>query len=147
MIAFQVRPSASAKQLAEQENIEIKMYSIIYQAIEEIKLAIEGLLEPTQEEKITANVEIMEIFKVSKVGTIAGCLVQSGKIFRNHNIRIIRDGIVIHDGQLASLKRYKDDIKEVPAGMECGLNIKGFNDIQAGDIVEGYEIVEIKRKL
>ena len=147
VIAFQVRPSASAKQLAEQENIEIKMYSIIYQAIEEIKLAIEGLLEPTQEEKITANVEIMEIFKVSKVGTIAGCLVQSGKIFRNHNIRIIRDGIVIHDGQLASLKRYKDDIKEVPAGMECGLNIKGFNDIQAGDIVEGYEIVEIKRKL
>ena len=147
VIAFQVRPSASAKQLAEQENIEIKMYSIIYQAIEEIKLAIEGLLEPTQEEKITANVEIMEIFKVSKVGTIAGCLVQSGKIFRNHNIRIIRDGIVIHDGELASLKRYKDDIKEVPAGMECGLNIKGFNDIQAGDIVEGYEIVEIKRKL
>jgi translation initiation factor IF-2 len=147
VIAFQVRPSASAKQLAEQENIEIKMYSIIYQAIEEIKLAIEGLLEPTQEEKITANVEIMEIFKVSKVGTIAGCLVQSGKIFRNHNIRIIRDGIVIHDGQLASLKRYKDDIKEVPAGMECGLNIKGFNDIEAGDIVEGYEIVEIKRKL
>ena len=147
VIAFQVRPSSSAKQLAEQENIEIKMYSVIYQAIEEIKLAIEGLLEPTQEEKITANVEIQETFKISKVGTIAGCLVQTGKIFRNHNVRIIREGIVIHDGELASLKRYKDDVKEVPAGMECGLHIKNFNDIQVGDIVEGYEIVEIKRKL
>ena len=147
VIAFQVRPSSSAKQLAENENIEIKMYSVIYQAIEEIKLAIEGLLEPTTEEKITCGVEIQETFKISRVGTIAGCLVKEGKINRNTKIRIIREGIVVHEGELDSLKRYKDDVKEVPAGMECGLSIKGFNDIQPGDMVEGYEIVEIKRTL
>ncbi|SMO58598.1 translation initiation factor IF-2 [Solitalea koreensis] len=147
IIGFQVRPSASARKLAEHEQIDIRMYSIIYKAIEEIKLAMEGMLSPEIEEKIVANVEIRETFKITKVGTIAGCMVLDGKINRNSKIRIVRDGVVIHNGELASLKRFKDDVKEVATGYECGLNIKNFNDIQVGDIVEAYEEVEVKRKL
>ncbi len=147
IIGFQVRPSGSARKLAEQEQIDIRLYSIIYDAINEIKTAMEGMLAPTFEEKIVANVEIRETFKISKVGTIAGCMVLDGKITRNSKIRIIREGVVIYTGELASLKRYKDDVKEVNAGYECGLNIQNFNNIEVGDIVEAYENVEVKRKL
>ncbi|MBK1439302.1 translation initiation factor IF-2 [Parapedobacter sp. ISTM3] len=147
IIGFQVRPSTSARKLAEQEQIDIRLYSIIYDAIEEVKAAMEGMLEPKYEEKIVANVEIRETFKISKVGTIAGCMVLDGKINRNHSIRVIRDGVVVYTGQLASLKRFKDDVKEVSAGYECGLNIQNFNDIKVGDIIEAYEQVEVKRKL
>jgi len=147
IVAFNVRPSPQARKLAEQEAIDIRVYSIIYNAIEEIKAAIEGMLEPTQEEKVTGNVDIREVFKITKVGTIAGCMVTDGKIFRNSKVRIIRDGVVIHDGDLASLKRFKDDVKEVASGYECGLNIAGFNDINVGDQIEAYEVVEVKRKL
>jgi translation initiation factor IF-2 len=147
IIGFQVRPSGSARKLAEQEQIDIRLYSIIYDAINEIKTAMEGMLAPTFEEKIVANVEIRETFKISKVGTIAGCMVLDGKITRNSKIRIIREGVVIYTGELASLKRFKDDVKEVNAGYECGLNIQNFNNIEVGDIVEAYENVEVKRKL
>jgi translation initiation factor IF-2 len=147
IIGFQVRPSGSARKLAEQEQIDIRLYSIIYDAINEIKAAMEGMLAPTFEEKIVANVEIRETFKISKVGTIAGCMVLDGKITRNSKIRIIREGVVIYTGELASLKRYKDDVKEVNQGYECGLNIQNFNNIEVGDIVEAYENVEVKRKL
>lgn len=146
IIGFQVRPSFNARKLAEQEQIDIRLYSIIYDAIEELKSAIEGMHAPKYEEKIVANVEIRETFKITKVGTIAGCMVLDGKINRNHDIRVIRDGVVVHTGQLASLKRFKDDVKEVSAGYECGLNIQNFNDIQVGDIVEAYEQVEVKKK-
>src|SRR5690554_472131 len=146
IIGFQVRPSVSARRLAEQEQIDIRLYSIIYDAISELKSAIEGMHAPKFEEKIVANVEIRETFKITKVGTIAGCMVLDGKINRNHDIRVIRDGVVIHTGKLASLKRFKDDVKEVSSGYECGLNIYNFNDIQVGDIVEAYEQVEVKRK-
>ncbi|GAB3909651.1 translation initiation factor IF-2 [Mucilaginibacter boryungensis] len=147
IIGFQVRPSGGARKLAEQEQIDIRLYSIIYDAINEIKAAMEGMLAPTFEEKIVANVEIRETFKITKVGTIAGCMVLDGKITRNSKIRIIRDGVVVYTGELASLKRYKDDVKEVSAGYECGLNIQNFNNIEVGDIVEAYENVEVKRKL
>ncbi len=147
IVGFQVRPSIGARKLAEKEQIDIRLYSIIYQAIEEIKAAIEGMLAPDIEEKITSNVEIREIFKISKVGTIAGCMVLDGKITRNTKIRVIRDGIVVYTGNLGSLKRFKDDAKEVSTGFECGLNIENFNDIKVGDIIEGYEEVEVKRKL
>ncbi|MCU0441366.1 MAG: translation initiation factor IF-2 [Bacteroidia bacterium] len=147
MVAFNVRPSPQARKLAETESIDIRMYSIIYNAINEIKAAIEGMLAPTTEEKITGNVEIREVFKITKVGTIAGCYVTDGKIFRNSKVRIIRSGVVIHDGELESLKRFKDDVKEVGYGFECGLGIKNFNDLQVGDYVEAYEIVEVKRTL
>ncbi|MFD1629644.1 translation initiation factor IF-2 [Pseudopedobacter beijingensis] len=147
IIGFQVRPSAGARKLAENEEIDIRLYSVIYKAIEEIKSAMEGMLAPEFEEKIVANVEIRETFKISKVGTIAGCMVLEGTIHRNNEIRIVRDGVVIHTGTLESLKRFKDDVKEVNRGYECGLNIKGYNDIQVGDIVEAFEQVEVKRKL
>lgn len=153
IVGFQVRPSSSARQLAEKEGVQIKLYSIIYEAIEEIKLAIEGLLEPTKEERIIGQVSVREVFKISKVGTIAGCYVDEGKILRNSNVRVIRDGIVIYPtkegavGELASLKRFKDDVKEVRAGMECGLNIKNFNDIKVGDSIEAYEITMVKAKI
>jgi translation initiation factor IF-2 len=147
IIGFQVRPSGSARKLAEAEQIDIRLYSIIYDAINEIKAAMEGMLAPTFEEKIVANVEIRETFKISKVGTIAGCMVLDGKINRNSKIRIVRDGVVIYTGELASLKRFKDDVKEVLTGYECGLNIHNFNNIEVGDIVEAYENVEVKRKL
>ena len=147
IIGFQVRPTQNARKLAENEQIDVRLYSIIYDAIEEIKSAMEGMLAPKFEEKIVAEVEIRETFKISKVGTIAGCMVREGKINRNNDIRIIREGVVIHTGRLASLKRFKDDVKEVAQGYECGLNIDRFNDIQVGDIVEAYEQVEVKRKL
>jgi translation initiation factor IF-2 len=147
VLGFQVRPTPSARKLAEQEQIDIRLYSIIYQAIEEIKAAIEGMLSPDIEEKIVCNLEIRETFKITKVGTIAGCMVLDGKITRKTNIRLIRDGIVVYTGKLGSLKRFKDDVKEVQAGYECGLNIEGFNDIKVGDIIEGYEEIEVKRTL
>ncbi|MCC6816344.1 MAG: translation initiation factor IF-2 [Saprospiraceae bacterium] len=153
IIGFQVRPSGSARQLAEREGVEIKTYSIIYEAIEEVKLAMEGMLEPTKEEKILGSLEIREVFKVSKVGTIAGCMVTEGKVTRNSLVRVIRDGIVVYptkegaSGELASLKRFKDDAKEVTKNMECGVNVKNFNDIKVGDIIEAYEMTEVKQKL
>ena len=146
IVGFQVRQSASARKLAEKEEIEIRLYSIIYDAINDIKDAIEGMLEPVMKEEIVASVEVLEIFKISKVGTVAGCIVREGKLQRNTPIRVIRDGIVIYTGKLGSLKRFKDDVKEVTAGQDCGLNIESFNDIRVGDIVEGYEQVEVKRK-
>jgi translation initiation factor IF-2 len=147
IVGFNVRPTVQARKLAEQEKIDIRIYSIIYTAIEEIKAAIEGMLAPEIEEVVTCNLEIRETFKISKVGTIAGCMVLDGKITRNTKIRIIRDGIVIYTGTLGSLKRFKDDVKEVPAGMDCGLNIENFNDIKVGDIIEGYTEKEVARKL
>ena len=147
IVGFQVRPSANARKIAEKEQIDIRLYSIIYDAIEEIKDAMEGMLAPKFEEKVVGTVEIREIFKVSKVGTIAGCMVQDGKITRNSSIRLIREGIVVYTGELGSLKRFKDDVKEVAKGYECGLNIANYNDIKVGDIVEAYEQVEIKQKL
>ena len=146
IVGFQVRPSAAARKLAEKEEIEIRLYSIIYDAINDIKDAIEGMLEPVMKEEIVASVEVLEIFKISKVGTVAGCIVREGKLQRNTPIRVIRDGIVIYTGKLGSLKRFKDDVKEVTNGQDCGLNIESFNDIRVGDIVEGYEQVEVKRK-
>jgi translation initiation factor IF-2 len=147
IVAFQVRPSANARKLAEQEQIDIRLYSIIYDAINEVKAAMEGMLAPEFEEKIVCNVQIRQVFKISKVGTIAGCMVMDGKITRNTKVRVIRDGIVVHTGALGSLKRFKDDVKEVATGYECGLDIANFNDIQEGDLIEGYEMVEIKKKL
>lgn len=147
IIGFQVRPSANVRKLAEQEEIEIRLYSVIYDAIEEVKSGIEGMLEPEQKEEVTATAEVMETFKISKVGTIAGCLIREGKLQRTSKVRVIRDGIVVYTGELGSLKRFKDDVKEVVTGMDCGLNINGFNDIKVGDVVEAYNIVEIKRKL
>jgi translation initiation factor IF-2 len=147
IVGFQVRPTTTARKLAETEEIDIRLYSIIYDAINEIKAAMEGMLSPEFEEKIVCNIEIREVFKISKVGTIAGCYVLDGKVTRNTKVRIIRDGIVIHSGALGSLKRFKDDVKEVAAGYECGLNIDNFNNIEVGDIIEGYEMVEKKVKL
>lgn len=147
IIGFQVRPSMSARKIAEAEQIDIRLYSIIYQAIEELKSAIEGMLSPDIEEKIVCNIEVRETFDVTKVGTVAGCMVLDGKVNRNTQVRVIRDGIVIYTGGLGSLKRFKDDVKEVQAGYECGLNIQNFNDIKVGDIIEGYEQIEVKRRL
>ena len=146
IVGFQVRPSAAARKVAEQEEIEIRLYSIIYDAINDIKDAIEGMLEPVMKEEIVCSIEVLETFKISKVGTIAGGIVREGKITRHTPIRVIRDGIVIHTGRLGSLKRFKDDVKEVSSGMDCGLNIESYNDIRIGDIIEGYEQVEVKRK-
>ena len=153
IIGFQVRPSANARQLAEKEGVEIKTYSIIYEAIEEIKMAMEGMLEPTQEEKITGQVEVRETYKISKVGTIAGCYVTEGKVMRNSLVRLVREGIVVYPtkegvvGEISSLKRFKEDAKEVKSGFECGISIKNFNDIKVGDVIEAYEIVEVKQTL
>ena len=153
IIGFQVRPSATARKLAEREGVQIKLYSIIYEAIEEVKAAMEGMLEPTKEEEIVGQAEVREVFKISKVGTVAGCFVQEGKISRNHYVRIIRDGIVVypvHEGQhvdITSLKRFKEDVKEVRSGLECGLTIRNFNDIKVGDIIEAYIVKEVKSTL
>ncbi len=147
IVGFQVRPSMGARKLAEQEQIDIRLYSIIYDAINEVKDAMEGMLAPEYEEKITCNIEVREVFKIPKVGAVAGCRVMDGKVTRNTNIRIIRDGIVAFTGQLASLKRFKDDVKEVATGFECGLSVENYNDIKVGDIIEGYEQVAVKRTL
>lgn len=147
IVGFQVRPSVNARKLAEKEQVDIRLYSIIYDAINEIKDAMEGLLSPDIKEKITCNIEVRETFKISKVGTIAGCMVLDGTVNRNSKIRLIRDGVVVYTGLLGSLKRFKDDVKEVKKGFECGLNIENFNDIKVGDIIEGYEEVEVKKTL
>ncbi len=147
IIGFQVRPMTSARKLAEKEEIEIRLYSVIYDCINELKSGIEGMLEPEQKEEITATAEVMETFKISKVGTIAGCMVREGKLLRTAKVRVIRDGIVVYTGELGSLKRFKDDVKEVASGLDCGLNIQGYNDIKVGDVVEAYTIVEIKKTL
>ncbi|OEK06838.1 translation initiation factor IF-2 [Roseivirga misakiensis] len=147
IIGFQVRPSGGARKIAETEEIEIRLYSIIYDAINELKDAMEGLLEPTEKEVITGNIEVREVFKISKIGTVAGCYVTDGIVKRNNQIRLIRDGIVVYTGDIGQLKRFKDDVGEVKSGYECGLSIKSFNDIQIGDIIEGFEIQEVKRKL
>lgn len=147
IVGFQVRPSMSARKLAEKEQIDIRLYSVIYQAIEELKSAMEGMLSPEIKEEIIGTVEVLETFRISKVGTIAGCIVRDGKINRTAKVRVIRDGIVIYTGALGSLKRFKDDVKEVAKGFECGLNIENYNDIRIGDMVEGYEEVEVKKTL
>lgn len=147
IIGFQVRPSLQARKLAEVEQIDIRLYSIIYKAIEELKLAMEGMLSPDFEEKIVCNIEIRDVFKISKVGTIAGCMVLDGSLTKNTGVRIIRDGVVVYTGKLSSLKRFKDDVNEVKKGFECGMSIENFNDIKVGDIIEGYTEVEVKRTL
>jgi len=147
VIGFQVRPSLSARKLAEKEQIDIRLYSIIYDAIEEVKAAMEGMLTPEIKEDIIGTLEIQEVFKITKVGTIAGCMVREGKIRRTSKVRLIRDGIVIYSGELGSLKRFKDEVKEVVSGLECGLNIENFNDIKVGDMVEAFEETELKKTL
>ncbi len=147
VIGFQVRPSINARKLAEKEQIDIRLYSIIYDAIEQVKAAMEGMLSPEIREEITGTLEVLETFKITKVGTIAGCIVKEGKIRRTSKVRLIREGIVVYTGELGSLKRFKDDVKEVVSGLECGLNIENFNDIKVGDVVEAFEETEVKKKL
>jgi len=147
IIGFHVRPHLNARKLAEAQSVDIRLYNVIYDAINEVKAALEGLLSPVISEEVTATLEIRDTFKVPKIGTVAGCYVQEGKISRNSKVRLIRDGIVIHTGEIASLKRFKDDVREVDAGYECGLNVANYNDIKVGDIIEAYKIVETKKKL
>ena len=147
IVGFHVRPHTNARKLAENEKVDIRLYNVIYDAINEVKSALEGMLSPVISEELVATVEVRDTFKVPKVGTIAGCYVQDGKITRNNKIRLFRDGIVIYEGNLATLKRFKDDVKEVDAGYECGLNINNFNDIKVGDIIEAYKLVETKKTL
>ncbi|MCL4169251.1 UNVERIFIED_CONTAM: hypothetical protein GTU68_013165, partial [Idotea baltica] len=147
IIGFNVRPMGNARQIADKEEIDIRMYSIIYDAINDLKDAMEGMLSPELKEEITGSAEIREIFKVSKIGSIAGCMVTNGKIFRNSGIRLIRDGVVIYTGELASLKRFKDDAKEVSKGYDCGMQVKNYNDIKEGDVIEAFQEVEVKKKL
>ncbi|HKL19528.1 MAG TPA: translation initiation factor IF-2, partial [Halalkalibaculum sp.] len=147
IIGFQVRPTSNARKLAEEEEIDIRLFSVIYDAVDEVKDAMEGLLSPDISEKLVGNAEVREIFKVSKVGTIAGCYVTDGKILRNNPVRVVRDGVVIYDGEIDALKRFKDDVKEVQTGYECGISIVNYNDLKVGDIIENYEVVEEKRKL
>lgn len=142
-----MRPSQAARRDAEREGVEIRLYSVIYQAIEEVKDAMAGMLAPEVKEEITGSAEVLETFKISKVGTIAGAIVREGKIKRSNKVRLIREGIVRYTGELGSLKRFKDDAKEVVAGLDCGLSIQGYNDIQVGDIIEGFEQVEVARAL
>jgi translation initiation factor IF-2 len=147
IIGFQVRPSLGARKLAETEQIDIRAYSVIYDAIEEIKAAMEGMLAPTMEEKIVSTIEVRNVFKITKVGTVAGCMVVDGKITRNTKVRLLRNGIIVFTGEIDDLKRFKEDVKEVNAGYECGISLKNFHDIKEGDVIEGFEEVEIKRKL
>ena len=147
IIGFQVRPSISARRLAENDGVDIRLYSIIYDAIEEVKDAMEGMLSPEIKEEVTGMAEILQTYKISRVGTIAGCMVREGKIKRTSKVRLIRDGIVIYTGELGSLKRFKDDVKEVASGYDCGLNIANYNDVKEGDMVEAYEEVEVSKKL
>lgn len=147
IIGFHVRPNLNARKLAENEKVDIRLYNVIYDAINEVKSALEGLLSPVISEEVVATIEVRDTFKVPKIGTVAGCYVQEGKVIRTNKIRLIRQGIVVHDGELASLRRFKDDVKEVDAGYECGLNINNFNDIKVGDIIEAYKMVETKKKL
>lgn len=147
IIGFQVRPTANARRTAEEEEIDIRLFSVIYDAVDEVRDAMEGMLSPEISEKLVGNAEVREIFKVSKVGTIAGCYVTDGKIVRNNPVRVVRDGVVIYDGEIDSLKRFKDDVKEVQTGYECGLSIVNYNDIKVGDVIENYAVVEEKRSL
>lgn len=147
LIGFQVRPSQAARRIAEKEGVDIRLYSIIYDAIDEVKSAMEGMLSPEIKEEITATLEVLDVFKITKVGSVAGCIVKEGKIKRSNKVRLIRDGIVIYSGELGSLKRFKDDVKEVVTGLECGLNITNYNDIKPGDLVEGFEEIEVKKTL
>lgn len=147
IVGFQVRPSSGARKLAESEEIEIRLYSIIYDAINDVKDAMEGMLEPTSEEVITGNIEVREVYKITKVGTVAGCYVTDGIVKRSNSVRIVRDGIVVYTGEINQLKRFKDDVNEVKNGYECGLSIKNFNDIKVGDVIEGFEMREVKRTL
>jgi translation initiation factor IF-2 len=147
IIGFHVRPNLKARQLAQTEDVDIRMYSIIYDAINDVKNALEGMLAPTVSEEITGTVEIREVFKISRVGTIAGCYVKDGKLNRNNKVRLVRDGIEVWQGTLASLKRFKDDVREVEEGFECGLGLENYNDLKVGDIVEAFKLVETKRKL
>jgi len=147
IVGFQVRPSTNARKLAEQEEIEIRLYSIIYDAINDVKDAMEGMLAPKLEEIIVGTAEVRDVFKITKVGTVAGCYVTDGSIKRNNKVRLVRDGIVVHTGDIDALKRFKDDVNEVKSGYECGLSIKGFNDIQMGDTIESFEQKETKRTL
>ena len=147
IIGFHVRPNTNARKLAENEKVDIRLYNVIYDAINEVKSALEGMLSPVISEELVATVEVRETFKVPKIGTVAGCYVQDGKIARNDKIRLFRNGIVIYEGELSQLRRFKDDVKEVDAGYECGLNITNFNDIKIGDIIESYKLVETKKKL
>ena len=147
IIGFQVRPSGAAKKAAEREGVEIRLYSIIYAAIEDVKSAMEGMLAPEIKEEVVGNAEVLQTYHISKVGTIAGAIVRDGKIKRSCKVRLIRDGIVVYSGELGSLKRFKDDVKEVALGYDCGLNIAGYNDVKVGDVIEAYEEVEIKKSL
>tara|TARA_B110000967_G_C18842163_1_gene539980 strand:- start:56 stop:1699 length:1644 start_codon:yes stop_codon:yes gene_type:complete len=147
IVGFNVRPAGNARMIADREEIDIRTYSIIYDAINDLRDAMEGMLSPEMKEEVTGNVEIREVYKISKVGNIAGCMVMSGKIMRSSLIRIIRDGVVVHSGELTALKRFKDDVKEVAKGYDCGVQIKGFNDIKEGDVIEAYEEVAVKKKL
>ena len=147
IVGFQVRPSMAARRLAEKEGVDVRMYSIIYDAIEQVKAAMEGMLAPEMREEIIGTAEVRETFHISKVGTIAGCIVKEGKLRRSARVRLIRDGIVIYTGELGSLKRFKDDVKEVATGYECGLNITNYNDVKVGDLVEAYEEVAVKKNL
>ena len=147
IIGFNVRPTASAKRMAENEEVDIRIYSIIYDAIEEVKSAMEGMLAPETKEEVTGTLEVLQTFRISKVGTIAGCVVREGKIKRGNKVRVIRDGIVIFTGELASLKHEKDDVKEMATNQECGLNIRSFNDLLEHDIIESFETIEVKKEL
>ena len=145
IVGFQVRPSASARKVADNEEIEIRLYSIIYDAINDVKAAMEGMLEKEMEEVIVGNAEIREVFKITKVGTVAGCMVTEGYVKRNNPIRLIRDGIVVYTGEMTALKRFKDDASEVKAGFDCGISIKNFSDMKMGDVIESYENREVKK--
>ena len=147
IIGFNVRPMGNARQLADKEEIDIRSYSIIYDAINDLKDAMEGMLSPELREEVTGTAEIRETFKISKVGTVAGCMVINGKIFRNSGVRLIREGVVVYTGVLDSLKRFKDDVKEVSKGYDCGMQIKNYNDINIGDVIEAFQEVEVKKKL
>jgi translation initiation factor IF-2 len=147
IVGFHVRPNLNARKLAESQKVDIRLYNVIYDAINEVKSALEGLLSPIVSEEIVATLEIRDTFKVPKSGTVAGCYVQEGKITRNSKIRLIRDGIVVHEGEIGSLRRFKDDVREVDAGYECGLNIANYNDVKVGDVIEAFKLVETKKKL
>jgi len=147
VIGFNVRPQGNARTVADKEEVDIRHYSIIYDAINDLKDAMEGMLSPDMKEEVTGNVEIREVYKISKVGNIAGCMVMSGKILRSSKIRIIREGIVVHGGTLEALKRFKEDVKEVAKGYDCGIQIKGYNDIKQGDVIEAYHEIAVKKKL
>jgi translation initiation factor IF-2 len=147
VLGFHVHPNLAARKLAAVERVEIRLYSVIYDCINEVRDALEGLLAPEEKEEVTATIEVRDIFKVPKAGTIAGCYVVDGKIARNNKVRLLRDGVEVYSGGISSLRRFKDDAREVESGYECGIGLENFNDVKAGDIIEGFKIVEIKRKL